>query len=65
MSGTKRAHLEQRVNALQGAVAKLEGRLGRLQVLLQAHQEKSYLTCEETCFCWEVQALLAAFEEEG
>ncbi|MBI5942900.1 MAG: hypothetical protein HY864_00910 [Chloroflexi bacterium] len=40
-----------------------EKMLDVLQNLLIEHQNKAYLSCDETCFCWSVQELIASVEE--
>jgi len=33
-----------------------------LQALLDEHRSKAYITCHETCFCWELESYLSAVE---
>ena len=33
-----------------------------LDDLLNEHRSKSFITCDETCFCWEVESLVSALQ---
>jgi hypothetical protein len=35
----------------------------RLEYLLNEHRNKSKITCNETCFCWDVDRLLVSIEQ--
>jgi hypothetical protein len=42
-----------------------ENLLDQLQNLLLEHQNKAYISCDENCFCWSVQELIASIAEEN
>jgi hypothetical protein len=48
---------------------KLEQTVETLRELLQTavsdHTKRAFITCEETCWCWDAQNLLTKIETEG
>lgn len=39
--------------------------VGMLQELLDKHRAKDMLSCEETCFCWDIEALISEVEQDA
>jgi len=39
--------------------------LEKLGQLLREHHEKAHITCDETCFCWDIEAFLAEQERDA
>lgn len=43
---------------------KIESVYEELHKKLNDHRNKAYITCEETCFCWDIAEVLRKYEEE-
>jgi len=35
------------------------------QKAIDTHRTESFITCEETCWCWDLEATIALAEKEG
>jgi len=44
---------------------KIESVYEELHKKLNDHRNKAYITCEETCFCWDIEEVLRKYEEGG
>lgn len=39
--------------------------LDELNLRFLAHRKQAFVTCDETCFCWEIESLLAELDSHG